>query len=161
MPVALMPVEQILTILEKSPPRLAELSRGVPPARLRRPPASGEWSASEILAHIRSCNELWGGYIQRILAQQRPTFKVTNPRTWIEKTDYMQENFEPALRDFTKRRRALLKLLRGLPAHGWSRQAVTTGAGKPLVQTVHSYADRLARHERPHVKQIERALEAG
>lgn len=29
------------------------------------------------------------------------------------------------------------------------------GAGKPLVRTVLSYAQWLARHERPHVKQIE------
>jgi hypothetical protein len=126
---------------------------------LRLSPLPGEWSAGEILAHIRSCNEVWGGYIQRIVDEQQPTFRVTSPRTWIAGTDYMQQDFEPALRDFTRRRRLLLKLLRGLPPKGWSRQAVTTGVGKPLIQTVHSYADRMARHERPHVKQIERALE--
>ena len=40
----------------------------------------------------------------------------------------------------------------------WSRTATVTGAGKPFVHTVHSYAQRLAIHERPHVKQIERAI---
>jgi hypothetical protein len=144
MPAALMPVEQILAILEESPPRLAELSHSVSLARLRRPPALGEWSASEILAHIRSCNEVWGGYIQRIIEDQRPTFKVINPRTWIEKTDYMQQDFEPALRDFTRRRRALLKMLRGCrhtagrarqppraPASRWFRPCTPTPTGWP------------------------------
>jgi hypothetical protein len=38
----------------------------------------------------------------------------------------------------------------------WSRAAKVTGAGKPLVRTVHFYAQWLAIHERPHIKQIER-----
>jgi hypothetical protein len=33
-----------------------------------------------------------------------------------------------------------------------------TGAGKPLERTVLFYAQWLARHERPHVKQIERIV---
>jgi hypothetical protein len=35
-----------------------------------------------------------------------------------------------------------------------------TGAGAPLKLTVHDYAERMARHERPHVKQIQRTVDA-
>ncbi len=35
-----------------------------------------------------------------------------------------------------------------------------TGAGKPLELTVHRYAERLAIHERAHVKQIEHIIGA-
>jgi hypothetical protein len=44
------------------------------------------------------------------------------------------------------------------PLEGWSRAAIVTGAGKPLVRTMHTYAQWLATHERPHVKQIERIV---
>jgi hypothetical protein len=40
----------------------------------------------------------------------------------------------------------------------WTRAATVRGAGAPLESTVHDYATRLARHERTHVKQIERIL---
>jgi hypothetical protein len=36
----------------------------------------------------------------------------------------------------------------------WSRSATITGAGAPLTRSVHFYAQWLARHERPHLKQI-------
>jgi hypothetical protein len=57
-----------------------------------------------------------------------------------------------------RQRAGLLTILKPLPPEDWSRVATVTGAGKPLVRTVLSYAQWLARHERPHVKQIERIV---
>jgi hypothetical protein len=45
-----------------------------------------------------------------------------------------------------------------LPIDAWSRSATVTGAGKVLERTVLFYARRLAGHERPHVKQVERIV---
>jgi len=45
-----------------------------------------------------------------------------------------------------------------LPPEGWSRAATVTGAGKVLERTVLFYAQWLARHERQHVKQVERIV---
>jgi len=45
-----------------------------------------------------------------------------------------------------------------LPPAGWARAASVTGAGAALERTVRDYAQWLARHERPHVKQIERIV---
>lgn len=42
----------------------------------------------------------------------------------------------------------------------WSRAATVTGAGVALERTVHFYARWLVRHERPHVKQIARLVQA-
>jgi hypothetical protein len=33
-----------------------------------------------------------------------------------------------------------------------------TGAGKPRLRTVRSFAERLAVHERPHIRQVERVV---
>ena len=101
---------------------------------------------------------MWGNCIEVMLAQDTPTIRAVNPRTWIKSTDYLEQEFRPSLRAFTRQRADLLAVLKPLPRKSWSRKATVTGAGKVLVRTVHTYAQWLARHERPHVKQIERIV---
>lgn len=151
-------IEQALTLLEATPPRLATLTDGLAPARLRAAPSRDAWSANDVLAHLRACADMWGGYITAMLAEDTPTLRAVNPRTWIERTNYRALDFRPSLYAFATQRVELLAVLKPLPAEGWSRSATVTGAGKPLTLTVLSYAQRLARHERPHVKQIERIV---
>jgi len=153
-------IEQALPLLEATPPRLAALSDGVTPAQLRAAPGLDEWSANDVLAHLRACADMWGKYIMAMLAEDTPTLRAVNPRTWIEQTNYRALDFRPSLRAFAAQRAELLAMLKPLPAEGWSRSATVTGAGKPLTLTVLSYVQRLARHERPHVKQIERIITA-
>jgi hypothetical protein len=62
------------------------------------------------------------------------------------------------LRSFATQRAELLAVLSPLPPGGWERSASVTGAGKVLERTVLFYAQWLATHERPHVKQIERIV---
>ncbi|HEY7340794.1 MAG TPA: DinB family protein [Ktedonobacterales bacterium] len=149
-------VEQALTLLEATPPRLATLTDGLTPAQLLTAPAPDEWSANDVLAHLRACADMWGKSIMAMLAEDEPTLRAVNPRTWIKQTNYRELDFRPSLRAFTAQRTELLAVLKPLSAEGWLRSATVTGAGKPLTLTVLSYAQRLALHERPHVKQIER-----
>ena len=115
-------IDKILTILKETPPRLAKLTAGLTPVQLHSAPSAGEWSANEVLAHLRACNEVWGGYyIMTILAQDKPTIKAINPRTWIKNTDYLEQEFQLSLRAFTKQRRKLLAILEPLPPRDWTR----------------------------------------
>jgi hypothetical protein len=75
-----------------------------------------------------------------------------------KKTDYLELEFQPSLRAFATQRAELLAVLEPLPPEGWSRAATVTGAGKVLERTVLLYAQWLARHERPHVKQVARIV---
>jgi hypothetical protein len=154
-----LPIEKTLTILKETPPRLAKLTAGLAPTQLHTAPSVGEWSANEVLAHLRACNEVWGGYyIMTILAQDNPTIKAVNPRTWIKNTNYLEQKFQPSLRAFTNQRARLMAVLESLPPEDWARTNTLIGAGKPLQQTLISHADGMARHERAHLKQIERIL---
>ena len=156
-----LPIDQIVAILTETPPRLAKLTSGLAPAHLQTAPGAGEWSASEVLAHLRACDDVWGSYyIMTILAEDNPTIKARNPRTWIKDTDYLQQDFQSSLRAFAKQRKKLLAVLETLSAEDWARTNTLVGAGKPLQQTLLSHADGLARHERAHLKQIERTLHA-
>jgi hypothetical protein len=148
-------VEQILTILTESPQRIATFTAGLEPALLHTPLTPDAWSANEVLAHLRSCADVWGNYIVTILTEERPTIRAVSPRTWIHKTDYPELEFAPSLRSFTRQRTDLLAVLEPLPAEGWSRAATVSAVGGVHERTVLDYAERLANHERQHVKQIE------
>lgn len=150
--------EQILALLAAAPARIAGLAVGLAPAQLRTAPTSDAWSANDVLAHLRACADVWGAGIEAILAEDRPTLRAINPTTWIKQTDYRDLDFEPSLRAFSRQRVDLLAILHPLPPAGWARAATVTGAGKALERTVLTYAQRLARHERQHLKQIERIV---
>jgi hypothetical protein len=155
-PRGLMTIEQILTALAEGPPRIAEYTAGLTKVQLEAAPGPGEWSANDVLAHLRSCADVWGDCIALILDQDRPTIRAVNPRTWITKTDYPEQDFQSSLRAFTRQRGALLAVLEPLSPKAWSRSASVTGAGKPIERTIQSYAEWMAEHERPHLKQIKR-----
>jgi hypothetical protein len=152
-------IDQVLTRLTEQPKAIATLTAGLPRARLHRAPSRGEWSANDVLAHLRSCGDMWGRYIATIIAEDRPTIRAMNPTTWIKSTNYPELEFAPSFRAYSSQRAALLARLRPLPKAAWSRSATVTGAGRPRDRTVLEYAQWLATHERSHVKQIARIVD--
>ena len=155
-----MTVEQVLDQLRATPVRLRELTTGVPPELLRTPPAPDDWSANDVLAHLRACSDRWGEAATRIVREDLPTLRATNPVVWITKTNYLDLELAPSLRAFIRQRKVLLAVLEPLSPYQWQRTGTLVGAGKPFTTTAHAYADRLARHERPHVKQVAKAVAA-
>lgn len=158
MPEPLWSRETILEVLADAPRRLAVVESAVAPDRLRTASAPGEWPAVEILAHLRACGDVWGRAIDRIVTEDHPTFRAVSPRSWVHGTGYERLEFAPSQAAFGTQRAALLSVLEGLSTDDWGRTATVTGGGRPVVKTVHSYADRLARHERTHLDQIDRAV---
>ena len=160
MPTRSLTEKQIMDLLAETPARIAALSAGLSAAQLRTMSNVDEWSMNEVLAHLRACADVWGNCIVQIIAEDNPTLRAVNPRTWIKQTDYRDREFLPSFQAFGAQRAALLAVLEPLPHEGWSRQATVTGAGKVLERTVLFYGDRLARHERQHVVQIEQIVTA-
>lgn len=148
----------ILDRLTEQPTTIASLTAGLPLSRLHRSPNQGEWSINDVLAHLRSCSDVWGKYIAAIIAEDRPTIRAMNPTTWIKSTNYPTLEFAPSFRAFARQRAELLTLLRPLPTAAWSRRATVTGAGRPRDRTMLEYAQWLANHERSHVKHIARLV---
>jgi hypothetical protein len=160
MPRPVMTVDQVLSVLAETPERLGVLAEGVAEPRLHEPPEPGEWSLTEILAHLRACADMWGGAIETIIGTDHPTIRAVNPVTWVESTDYRLLPFASSLRAYTEQRDRLLSLLRPLPIRDWSRSATVLGAGKPLDLTVLAYGNRMARHERAHWRQFVKTVTA-
>jgi hypothetical protein len=153
-------IADTLALLAAAPQHIAALTDGVAPDALRAAPAAGEWSATEVLAHMRACADMWGGSILALLAEDAPTVRAINPLTWIKQTDYPRLDFAASFRAFVAQRAELLAALEPLAPAGWQRAGTFTGAGAPLTRTVHSQAQRLAIHERPHLKQLAQTVAA-
>jgi hypothetical protein len=151
-------IDQILIQLAETPERLAALTAGVTPAQLKTRPMAGEWSAVEVLAHLRACADLWGSNIVTILTEKAPAWRALDPRTWMEQTNYVDLQFAPSLRAFSKQRAGVMAVLGPAPPKDWSRSATVSGAGPIYQRTVFYYAERMARHERAHVKHIGRLV---
>ena len=150
-------IEQILTLLADGPRHIARLTDGVPPDRLHAAPEVGEWSANEILAHLRACSDVWGGNILRILAEDQPRLRGMHPRVWMRKTDYPDLEFGPSFAAYTSQRSDLMTVLDPLPSEAWERAGSVRDTGGQVVErSALFYADKLARHEQTHVEQIER-----
>src|SRR4029450_10398892 len=114
----MLPIEQIMTLLTESPGRIAALTAGLAPPQLRAAP-NGEWSANDVLAHLRACADVWGGSIVTMVREDHPTIRAINPRTWIRDTDYLDRAFRPSLRAYTRQRTELLSLLEPLSPQDW------------------------------------------
>ena len=156
MPDRTLTIDEVLTRLTEHPTSLDALTAELSRARLCHPATRGEWSMNDVLAHLRSCADVWGKYIATIIVEDRPTIRAVNPTTWIESTNYPEMEFAPSLRAFARQRAQLLASLRGLPRASWARSATVTGAGAPRERTVLDYARRLATHERTHLKHVAR-----
>jgi hypothetical protein len=154
-------IEEILTLVKATPERIEASTAGLTPAQLRIAPSDDEWSANDVLAHLRACADMWGDRrIMAMIAEDHPTIRALNPRIWIKQTDYPDLEFRSSLRAFATQRAELMAALASLPLEGWLRSATLTGAGKPFEITILNEASEMARHERPHVKQIERIVSA-
>ncbi len=154
----LLPIEKTLTLLRTNPLTIAELSAQLTPPQLRAIPIEDEWSAVEVLAHLRSCADVWGDCMATILTQDRPKIRAINPKTWVKSTNYPDLEFRPSFQAFTTQRTELLARLESLAPEDWMREATVTGAGKPLQRTVQFYAQWLAKHERSHLKQFKQIM---
>lgn len=152
--------EQILALLAATPKNIGTLTVGLTSTQLHSSLSPDEWSANDVLAHLRSCADVWGNYIKMIITQDRPAFRAVSPRTWIKKTDYRSQAFQPSLQAFITQRLELLASLESLPFAGWSRAAMVTMVGRVLERTVSDYAERMIQHEGPHIQQIEQTVNA-
>jgi hypothetical protein len=102
---------------------------------------------------------MWGGYIWKLLADERPTLRDLSPRTWIKETDYRERDFQASFAAFTHQRAGLMPVLRALSPEQWARSGTLRRGGKVLERTVAFYAESLVQHELRHLDQFRRIVD--
>ncbi|MBC7877740.1 MAG: DinB family protein [Anaerolineales bacterium] len=149
-------IEKYLKLLAETPRRISSVSRNIESSHLLFKNDEALWSANDILAHLRSCADVWGKTIQEMLAQDKPILPYVHPRQWVKRTNYPELNFHTSLQAFTSQRKELLKLLKNLAFADWSRASTIKGRE----HTIFTQTRRMATHENEHCEQIKAILKS-
>jgi DinB superfamily len=148
-------IEKYLKIISETPRRISQTVKGVDEARLQFKADNKSWSANDILAHLRSCADLWTHSIYAMLAENEPVFSDINERKWAKVTRYGGLSFTESFQAFSLQRENLLRVLKALPFESWERSAIIF----ERKHTVFMQTRRMAKHEQEHVQQIVELLQ--
>ena len=149
-------IEKILATLADTPGRIADATEEMSDAQLHFKVNKQAWSPSDVLAHLRSCADVWTHSIYAMLAENEPVLPDINERKWAKVARYAELPFFESLQVFTLQRSSLMKVLKELSFEDWERSAIIFERR----HTVFTQARRMAKHETEHCGQIESLLQS-
>lgn len=123
--------------------------------RLASAPDAGAWSANEILWHIRATADVYGEHIDRILNEDRPTWRHVSPRARMKKSRYDEQPFAESFAAFATQRAALVSRLGALPPEAWMRTAIVKTGAKQSPLALRERVWGMVTHEQVHCQQIQ------
>src|SRR6185503_460805 len=147
-------IEKHLKLLEEIPRRIKSVTHELDDAHLQFKTDKKSWSVNDILAHLRSCSDLWTHSIYAMLAEHEPVFSDIDERKWAKVTRYAELPFAESFQAFSLQRENLLRVLKSLPFESWEKSAIIF----ERKHTVFTQARRMAKHENEHCEQIESLL---
>jgi hypothetical protein len=149
---------KLLDALSRTLDRFQAASVKRSPAQLLAAGSSGEWSPNEILWHIRASADVYGEHIERILAEEAPSWRHVSPRARMKKARYDQVPFADSLAAFTQQRAGLVAMLEGLPANAWQRFAIVRADKRERRLTLQERVAGMVHHEEIHCREFEHAV---
>ncbi len=145
----------LLAILRSTPAALATLCK-VTNAQLNSRPSEAEWSAGEVLCHLRDVDtEVNLPRLEKVLNEKNPFLPGQDTDPWADTRQYCNQDALLALADFTSKRIDLLSLLEYLPPEAWDRRARHAIFGPTRLREL---VNIIAGHDILHVQQLYRAL---
>lgn len=147
-------IESFVQILSETPLRISQAANGLGEVRLQFKADKKSWSANDILAHLRSCADLWTHSIYAMLAEKEPVFSDINERKWANVTRYTESPFAESFQAFSLQRENLLRVLRALSFASWERSAIIF----ERKHTIFTQTRRMAKHEQEHCEQMKSLL---
>ena len=171
-----LPIETRCRHLEESPDELARAVGAYSDAQLSLRPDAHNWSAKEIICHLRDVEELFQIRFHTMLALDGPPLLVLgatpsdlarwriggaighplDPERWAEDRQYRRQDAHEALTAWRRRRSEVLILLRSLSTDEWQRGGVHLSHGR---LSLADWVASLAAHDDNHLAQFGRALE--
>jgi uncharacterized damage-inducible protein DinB len=148
-------VEEATARMATTADDFAAASAGFADSDLSRRPDPKNWSAKEIVCHIRDVEELFMDRIKLILATDGARFAPVNPDPWVATRQYQRNNVQEALASFRGLREETLAILCGLTPEQWERGGTHITRGPLKIADIVLHA---ARHDDNHLDQLKRAL---
>lgn len=149
-------IEEQMARMERTADDFAAALRGVPDAVLGKRPDDKNWSAKEVICHIRDTEESFMARFEIIMAMDEPKFLPVEPDRWAADRQYLRNDAAEALEAFRTRRDESLKFLRGLQPEQWERGGIHATRGR---MTIKDFVGLIAWHDDNHLDQCTRALQ--
>lgn len=137
------------------PAAIAATIQGYTREVLECAPDDQEWSARDIICHLRDHDaEEDRRRLERILEQDNP-FLSANYDPWAHAHVYADTPVDQALRHFVRSRASMVSWLKGVPAHAWNRPARNAIFGPTTFEEMVRFATE---HDRTHLRQLREAI---
>ncbi|HVO80475.1 MAG TPA: DinB family protein [Terriglobales bacterium] len=138
-----------------APQTLTRLIEDRTEAELKRRPAPGKWSVTEILAHLAE-DELTSSWRYRqMLEQDGVELRGFDQDLWARVGDYGSWKPQDALAMFRLLREANLRMLAHLTDEQWECHGIHSERGK---MTVRDLCRHMAAHDINHIEQVRKIL---
>lgn len=122
----------------------------VAPARRTRAPTKTDWSAVDVLRHVRDANALFAERVKLILEHDDPRLEAR--ATYARKGQDPTESADALLDAYASVREAAVARMRNLSADSWFRTGRHAAVGRVTLAEQASY---FAAHELTHLRQLE------
>jgi hypothetical protein len=144
-----------LALMAAAPKKLEGLIKGVSTSKMRRKPAPGKWSISEIVAHLAD-TELVGGYrIRTILGAPGGPIQAFDQDVWAANMEYQKRDAKKSLELYRALRLANLALLKSLTPQQWKQYGMHAERGQESIETI---VRMFAGHDINHREQVKRIV---
>lgn len=144
-----------LVVQAETAKKLERLIKGVSLAKLRRRPAPGKWSVSEIVAHLADA-EIVGGYrLRLILGSPGAPIVAYNQDEWVTSGHYHKRDPRKSVALFRALREGNLGLLKSLKPEQWKHCGMHSERGQESIERIVRMS---AGHDINHLLQIEKIL---
>src|SRR5260370_16474228 len=80
--------KQLLAVQDATPKKLERLIKGGPTSKLRKRPATGKWSVSEIVAHLADAEIVGGFRMRMILGAPGTPIVAFDQDSWVTSGHY-------------------------------------------------------------------------
>jgi CheY-like chemotaxis protein len=147
-----MNTESLINRIADIPNRISRTVDGWGQEELTAQPAPGEWSAADVLAHLRSADDILTPRIYMMLVRDNPTLLAYEERKWADVLGYAQADFHASLQIYVLKRAELVSVLRRLTPEEWARTGVHEHKGSLTIEQI---VNDMLLHEADHCRQIE------
>jgi hypothetical protein len=135
--------------------KLERLITGASKAKLRKRPAPGKWSVSEIVAHLAD-GEIVGAFRLRfILGSPGSPIVAYDQDAWVSSGHYDKRDPRKSVALFRVLREANLALLKSLKPEQWKLRGMHSERGQESIEHI---VRMFAGHDLNHLQQIEKIL---
>jgi uncharacterized damage-inducible protein DinB len=151
------PVSERLECMRRTPDDLADAIRGRSDAELSRRPDEKNWSAEEIVCHLRDVEREYIERFHLVLENDDPKIymEADGNERWPVDLQYHRNDTADAASAFRRLRDEMTTLLSGLTAGELQRGGIHPRRGRV---TIDSWVAMLVVHDADHLDQLKRAL---